>query len=121
MRFLLLVHDPGEGDAGGPPASLFEAMTELRADTTDGEIVGDGGLLPREPGALVRTEGGRVSVLDGPFAEAKEVIGGFFIVESPSPEAMARWTRAFVEMHAVHWSGLAFTAEVRQIAEGPNG
>ena len=121
MRFLLLLHDPVDGDAGGPPDTLLEAMTTFRAETTDGKIVDDGGLLPREPGSLVRAAAGRVSSVDGPFSEAKEVVGGFFVVESPSADAMERWTRAFVEMHAEHWPGLSFVAEVRQIAEGPNG
>ncbi|MFI5430048.1 YciI family protein [Aeromicrobium sp. UC242_57] len=67
-----------------------------------------------------RVGGGAVTELDGPFAEAKEVIGGFFVVESPSPEAMATWSRDFIDLHAEHWPGLSLMAEIRQIVTPPS-
>ena len=42
------------------------------------------------------------------------------MVESPSPDAMALWIRAFVDLHAEHWPALSFTAEVRQIVDPPS-
>lgn len=119
MRFLMLIHVDETRDAGGPPDSLMDAMTTFRADTSTGEIVDDGGLMPRDTALRVQSDQGRTTVLDGPFAEAKEVIGGFFVVESPSPDAMTQWAREFVEMHAQHWPDLSYVAEVRQIATDP--
>ena len=119
MRFLLLVHVDESVDAGGPPDSLFEAITSLRADTTHGRWLDDGGLAPSSDALRVRTEGGRTTVLDGPFAETKEVIGGFFVIESPSADDMSVWTKAFVDLHAEHWPALAYTAEVREIVSPP--
>lgn len=120
MRFLMLIHVDETNDAGAPPDSLIAAMDELRADTAQGYIVDDGGLMPSATAVRVRSDAGRVTMLDGPFAEAKEVIGGFFVVESPSPDGMATWTRSFVELHAAHWPGLSYVAEVRQIATDPS-
>lgn len=120
MRFLMLIHVDETSDAGAPPDSLIAAMNELRADTTQGRILDDGGLTPSADALRVQTDAGRTTVLDGPFAEAKEVVGGFFVVESPSPDAMATWTRSFVELHAAHWPGLSYVAEVRQIATDPS-
>lgn len=120
MRFLMLIHVDETSDAGAPPDSLIAAMDELRADTSRGHIVDDGGLMPSATAVRVQSDAGRVTMLDGPFAEAKEVIGGFFVVESPSPDAMATWTRSFVELHAAHWPELSYVAEVRQIATDPS-
>ncbi len=117
MRFLVLIHDEGDGSAGAPPAALLDAIVEFRADTTQGRWVDDGGLTPPADAVLVRSADGRAAVIDGPFAEAKEVVGGFFVVESASPDAMARWAKAFVDLHAEHWPALSFTAEVRQIVD----
>ncbi|MET0447083.1 MAG: YciI family protein [Aeromicrobium sp.] len=119
MRFLVLVHlDESAGEAGPPSASMLEAMTAFRADTTHGTFLDDGGLLPPPAAVRVRTSGGTTTVLDGPFAESKEVIGGFFVVESPSTDDVAIWSEGFVALHAEHWPALTFTAEVRQIVDG---
>lgn len=120
MRFLMLIHVDESTDAGAPPAALFTAMEAFRADTTRGEIVDDGGLMPSDTALRVQSSQGRTTVLDGPFAEAKEVVGGFFVVKSPSQEAMAQWTRDFVQLHSDHWSGLTFAVEVREIATDPS-
>ena len=117
MRFLVLIHDETDGDAGPPPASMMDAMAAFRADTRHGELVDDGGLTPPDEAIRVRTSDGRASFVDGPFAEAKEVVGGFFVVESPSRADAAIWSKAFAELHAAHWPGLNFTAEVRQIVD----
>ncbi len=120
MRFLVLIHDETDGSAGEPPAALLDAVGSFRAEAADGRWLDDGGLAPASDAVLVRADGGRTTVHDGPFAEAKEVIGGFFVVESPSPSAMARWTETFVGLHATHWPALSFTAEVRQIVDPPS-
>lgn len=118
MRFLMLIHeDDTAGDVGAPPASLIEAVEALRADTTDGRWLDDGGLSSPDDALWLRTQGGRSTRLDGPFAEATEVIGGFFVVESPSVEAMRRWATTFVDLHSEHWPALSYTAEVRQIVD----
>jgi len=116
MRFLMLVHEEPGHDAGPPPASLIDAVESLRADTSLGRWLDDGGLAPVAEALWVRTEDGRAAVLDGPFAESKEVIGGFFVVEAASRDDMTRWVEQFIGLHARHWPELAYTAQVRQIA-----
>lgn len=115
MRFLMLIHEDPTIDVGPPPAALIAAVGAFQADRTHGHWVDDGGLAPPSEMLRLRTEAGAVTALDGPFAEAKEVIGGFFVVESPSADDMAVWARAFTEMHAEHWPEVTCTVEVRQI------
>jgi hypothetical protein len=117
MRFLVLIHEDDTTDAGPPPAALIEAVGAFRDDPTHGRWLDDGGLTPPTDALWVRTERGAVSVLDGPFAEAKEVVGGFFVVESASADDMRQWAQSFIDLHAEHWPALSFTAEVRQIVD----
>lgn len=116
MRFLMLIRADENAPSGPPPDALLTAMSAFRADTTHGTLLDDGGLHPAADGLLLTTQDGRVTVVDGPFAESKEVVGGFFLVESPSSDDMAAWATAFTRMHAEHWPGLSYVAEVRQIA-----
>ena len=81
-------------------------------------MVEAGGLLPTANGARVRLYGGKVTVTDGPFTEAKEVIGGYAIFEADSKENMLEWTRRFIELHNAYLPDLEGEAELRQLA-GP--
>lgn len=76
-----------------------------------------GGLLPSAMGARVAVRKGKLSVMDGPFTEAKEVIGGFAVYDVPSKEAAIEWTRRFMELHREHWPGWEGETELRQMFE----
>ena len=76
MKFMMIVkHKEGQGF---PPKELMEAIANKAAEAAKvGTMLGSGGLLPTAAGARVRLSGGKISVLDGPFTEAKEVVGGY--------------------------------------------
>ncbi|HEU4475477.1 MAG TPA: YciI family protein, partial [Methyloceanibacter sp.] len=84
MRFMCIVKHK-EGPLDVPPA-LYEAMNQLGEDAAKAGCVkvAQGGLLPTAEGARITLNGGKIAVTDGPFAEAKEVIGGFAIFEAAS-------------------------------------
>ena len=66
---------------GFPPKSLMDAITKLAEEETKaGTMIGTGGLLPTSKGASVRLANGKITVTDGPYAEAKEVIGGYYLI-----------------------------------------
>jgi len=81
-------------------------------------MVGAEGLLPTSMGARVRLADSKVTVMDGPFTEAKEVVGGFAIFDAPSKAEMLKWTTRFMDLHKKHLPGWEGECEVRQIA-GP--
>lgn len=82
MRFMTTVAMDESFPAGPPPAELFVAIGELgEQGTKDGTLVETGGLLPSAAGAQIRVANGKVSVTDGPFTEAKELVGGYAIHE----------------------------------------
>lgn len=103
MQFLMLIKIANNSDyeAGKPvPAALEAAMGELMGEwTKNGAMVSAAGLKPTSKGARVRLDGGDARVTDGPFTEAKEVVGGFFVLEAKDKAAAVEMTRRFVELH----------------------
>ena len=83
MRFMMMVKANEDYEAGVPPnPELLGAIGKLTEDMTrTGVLLGTGGLLPSAKGARVRVSGGKLTVTDGPFAETKEQIGGYFAVD----------------------------------------
>ncbi len=120
MQFLMLINIANNADYEGgepPPPELERAMGELIGEwSKKGAMVSASGLLPTSRGARVRSSAGKIQVSDGPFAEAKEVIGGFFILEASDKAAAVEMTRRFVELHQqVLGADFRLECEVRQI------
>src|SRR4051794_41602081 len=82
MRFMAIVKPGKDYEAGKPPSpGLMAAMGKLNEESVRaGIFVTGGGLLPSSQGHKLRMSAGKVTVTDGPFTEAKEVIGGFAIL-----------------------------------------
>jgi hypothetical protein len=103
MQFLMLIKIANNSDyeAGKPPpAELETAMGELMGEWSKaGAMVSAAGLRPTSLGARVGIAAGKVKVSDGPFAESKEVIGGFFILEMADKATAVEMTRRFVDLH----------------------
>jgi hypothetical protein len=103
MQFLMLIkiaNDPDYEAGKPPPPELESAMGELMGEWSKaGMMVSAAGLGPTSNGARLRLTAGKVKVSDGPFAESKEVIGGFFILEVKDKATAVEMTRRFVELH----------------------
>ena len=114
MKYLTFIRHSEKHREGPPPASLMEAMGAFVARTRkEGRLVDTGGLLPSKDGARVRLEGGKITVVDGPFTETKEVIGGWAILEAPTKAEAIRVATEFMELHRTHWPGFEGESEVR--------
>ena len=99
-----------------PPKKLMDEMAKLSDEAVkDGTMVSNGGLAPTAVSSRVRLSGGKVTVIDGPFAEAKEIIGGFAILDLKSKEEAIAGAKRFMELHREHWPGWEGETEVRQI------
>jgi hypothetical protein len=116
MRFLSMIRID-EKTAKPPTERLMNEMGQLIEDwTRSGVLVSTAGLRPTSEGARVRLRGGKLSTVDGPFTETKEVIGGFAILEVKSKEEAIQYTRRFLELHGDEWE---IDCELRQM-EGPD-
>ncbi len=101
---------------GFPPKPLMDAIGKLSEESAKaGTMVGSGGLTNTAQGARVCVSKGQVSVTDGPFSEAKEIIGGYAIFELPSKEEAIKNAVQFMELHKQHWPGWEGETEVRQM------
>ena len=114
MRYMMIVkHKEAQGM---PPKELMDAMGKLTEEAIkNGTLLGNGGLLPTAAGASVRLSGGRVTVTDGPFTEAKEIIGGYALFELKSKQEAIEGARQFMELHNKHWPGWEGETEVREM------
>jgi len=116
MRFIMLVKHAEKQAA--PPKELVDAMAILREEAIKaGTIRGSGGLAPTAQSTRVRLSGGQVRVIDGPFTEAKEIVGGYAEFELKSKEEAIEGAVRFMELHKKHWPGWEGETEVRQIFE----
>jgi len=97
MRFMLLVLPKGYDTAKPgalPPAELVEKMGKFNESLSKaGVLLSLDGLHPPSEGARVRFAGGRATVQDGPFAEAKEVLGGYWILQVRSRAEAIEWAK----------------------------
>src|SRR5262249_17859570 len=118
MRFINILKSAEPSPLGPPPKELMDAIAKLGEEAAKaGVFVEAGGLLPTAKGARVRLAGGKVSVTDGPFSEAKEVIGGFAVYDVKSKAEVVEWATRFVNLHKQHWPGWEGEVEVRQLME----
>jgi hypothetical protein len=120
MQFLMLIKIANNTDyeAGKPPpAALEAAMGELIGEwSRTGAFVSAAGLKPTSQGSRIRLASGKVKVSDGPFTEAKEVIGGFFLLEVADKATVVEMTRHFVELHErILGDDFQLECEVRQL------
>ena len=118
MRFMFIVRS---SHAGPPPPALMEAMNKLAdREIKAGRLLDTGGLMPAATGAEIRIKNGLLSVVDGPFVEAKEVIGGYAIFELPGKEEALASANEFMQLHKDFFPGWEGTCELRTIAsDGP--
>src|SRR4029077_1949008 len=112
MRFMMIVkHAETQGQ---PPKQLMDAITKLAEEEVKaGTMLGSGGLGPTAMGARVRLSGGKVTVIDGPFTETNEVVGGFAQFELKSKEEAVASAVRFMELHKKYWPGWEGETEVR--------
>jgi len=118
MRFMSMVKAK-ESKFSPPPKALMEAIDQLLQDIAkEGCVmVQAGGLFPTQAGARVRLADGKVTVIDGPFTEAKEVVGGYAIVETKTREEAMEIAHKFMDLHRVHWPEFEGESEVRPMEE----
>ena len=114
MKYLTFIRHPESYRSSPPPAALMEAMRGfVERCKRDGSLVDTGGLLPSKDGLRIRLSGGKLTVIDGPFTEAKEIIGGWAILQGKTREDVVRVSKEFMELHRKHWPEFEGECEVR--------
>lgn len=117
MRFMMIVRSAER--SGRPPKELMDAIDKLGEEAAkSGTMIGSGGLAPTATGARVRLAGGKITVTDGPFTEAKEIVGGYAQFELKSKQEAVEGAVQFMELHKKYWPDWEGETEIRQMV-GP--
>jgi len=116
MRFIILVKATEKSEAGAlPEDALISAMATYHEELAKAGVLLDAsGLQPSARGWRVRYEGGRRTVIDGPFPETRELIAGYTLIQVRSREEAMEWARRFPSPMGERESG---EIEVRRLYE----
>ena len=98
MRFLgYTLANEAETPTEPPSPDMYEKMGKFVEEATKaGIVVATGGIAPTSEGAIVSLKGGEFTVLDGPFTEAKELVGGWCLMECRDKDEAVEWTKRFL-------------------------
>ena len=116
MRFMMIVKANEDSEAGVMPSEeLIAAMTKYNEELVKAGVLLDlSGLQPSSKGARIKFSGGKRTVIDGPFAETKELIAGYWLIQVKSREEAIEWAR---RVPAPHGEGAEGEIELRQLFE----
>jgi hypothetical protein len=120
MRYMVFVKMAE--DIGEAPPELQQAMgQEMQRAFASGSMIDAGGLYGTDSSTEIRLAGGDIITTDGPFTEAKEVVGGYAIIDVRSDEEAVQDARKVIELHQQYWPGWEGSVEVRRISgqDGP--
>jgi hypothetical protein len=109
-----------EEGVGTPPQALFDAMDAyIGEQAAKGVFLDGGGLYGTEDAVNFVVRQGEVSRVDGPYAEAKEVVGGWAIMQYDTLEEAVADQQEFAQLHAKYWPEVTVISTLRQISTGP--
>ena len=118
MRYMVMLSM--RSDVGPPPTELVEAMGVAMGEAfASGLMIDAGGLAGGEEQTTFSLRAGALSRTDGPYAEAKEVVGGYAVLDVRSHEEAVEGARRMMQVHLDHWPGWEGSADVRRIS-GPS-
>ena len=116
MRFMMIVKATKDSEAGVMPSNeLIAAMGKYNEELAKAGVMLDGaGLQPSSKGFRVRYSGGKPTIIDGPFAETRELIAGYWLIKVKSREEAVEWAKRIPNPHP---SEPNTEVEIRQLFE----
>jgi hypothetical protein len=116
VRYLMFIKHKELAHAQTPPKALMEAMGPfVERMFASGALKETGGLQPLRESVRIRSHNGELHVVDGPYTETKEVVGGYAIVETKTKDEALAVATEFMELHRLHWPEFECESEVRLI------
>ena len=107
-----------EEGVGAPPQALFDAMDRYIGEQAGaGHFLDGGGLFGVDDAVNFVVRDGEVTRVDGPYAEAKEVVGGWALLRYDTLEEAIAAQQEFAELHVKHWPEVSMVATLRQIPD----
>jgi hypothetical protein len=114
MKYMTFIRHSESYRKSGPPKALMEARDVLvQRLIREGAFIDGGGLKASREGVRMRLAKGKLTVLDGPFTETKEIVGGYAILEAATRTEALEIATEFMELHRRHWPEFEGECEVR--------
>jgi hypothetical protein len=118
MKYMMFIKHAENFRVEEVPKGLMDAMGEfVTASMKSGAIIDTAGLKPTSEGSRVNLSKGKIKVTDGPFTEAKEIVGGYALAQAKSKKEAVEFARKFMDLHLEHWPEFEGTCEVRPLED----
>ena len=122
MRYMMFIKHTEDYRGKPIPPGLIEAMGKfIDENAKKGKFLDGAGLKSSHKGKKVQLRNGKLRVIDGPFTETKELVGGYAIVEAESDAEALEMATQFMELHRIHWPEFEGESELRPIETGEPG
>ena len=122
MRYMMFIKHTEDYRGKTIPPALINAMGEFIGEyTKQGKFIDGAGLKSSHKGKRVQLRGGQLRVVDGPFTESKELVGGYAIIEVESEREALDIATQFMELHRIHWPEFEGESELRPFETGDPG
>ena len=122
MRYMMFIKHTEDYRGKTIPPGLIEAMGEFVGEyKKKGKFIDGAGLKSSHKGKKIQLRGGKIRVVDGPFTESKELVGGYAIVDVESDQEALEIAKRFMELHRVHWPEFEGESELRPFETGEPG
>src|SRR5262245_58789914 len=114
MRYLMFISHSADVRIESAPPDFFGKMDAfIREAFASGALKATGGLLNNADAQRIALKGGKLTTTDGPFTEAKELVGGYAIVEVATAREAREIANRFMDLHRTGWPGFTGTSEIR--------
>jgi hypothetical protein len=122
MKYMMFIKHTDDYRGKKPPQALMDAMDAFVGEyARKGTFLDGAGLMSSHRGKRVRLHDGKLTVIDGPFTETKELVGGYAIVECESDAEALDIATKFMDLHRIHWPEFEGESEVRPFQVGEPG
>jgi hypothetical protein len=122
MRYMMFIKHTEDYRGKTIPPALMEAMGEFVGENMkNGKLIDTNGLKSTHEAKRVQLHDGKIRVIDGPFTESKEIVGGYAIVEVGSDAEALDLAVKFMDLHRIHWPEFEGESEIRPIETGEPG
>jgi hypothetical protein len=122
MRYMLFIKHTQDYRGKTPSPELMRAMGEfVQENFKNGKFLDAGGLMSTWRGKKVQLRDGKIRVIDGPFSESKEIIGGYSLIDVESDDDALALAKQFVELHRLYAPDAQMECEMRPLQTGTPG
>jgi hypothetical protein len=122
MKYMMLIKHTDDYRGKKPPQGLMDAMDEfIGGYAKQGKFLDGAGLKSSHRGKRIRLHNGNLTVIDGPFTETKELVGGYAIMDLEDDQEALDVAKKFMELHQKYWPEFEGESEVRPFEEGEPG